>query len=113
MGRPILSLEIYKRELSDAGFVDIEERIFKRPSNTWPKDPRLKEIGMVSKPLEKETKRLKTRQFTCANMLNGYEGFTIGPFTRALGWSKSKVDILLAKSKSEWRDRSIHGHQKV
>lgn len=97
MGRPIPSFETYRKGLSDAGFVDIQERIFKRPSNTWPKDRRLKEIGM----------------FTCANMLDGYEGFTLGPFSRALGWSKLEVDILLAKSKAEWKDRSIHGYQKV
>lgn len=47
MGRPLLNLQKYKEGLSDAGFVDVEEKIFKRPSNPWPKEKKLKEIGMV------------------------------------------------------------------
>jgi hypothetical protein len=34
--------------MEEVGFVDVEERILKRPTNDWPKDPRMKEIGRVS-----------------------------------------------------------------
>ncbi len=46
--RPIPSVDAYKKGLEEAGFVDVEERVYKRPSNPWPKDPHLKEIGAVS-----------------------------------------------------------------
>jgi hypothetical protein len=39
--------------------------------------------------------------------------FTIGPFTRALHWTSFEVEVLVAKVKKEWRNRSIHGYQKV
>jgi hypothetical protein len=32
-----------------AGFVNVHAEEFKRPSNDWPKDPRFKEIGKVSR----------------------------------------------------------------
>lgn len=48
-GRPILPLEEYKRLMEDAGFVDVQQVIKKRPHNAWPKDKELKRIGMVKR----------------------------------------------------------------
>lgn len=33
--------------VKDAGFTDVHEHIIQRPTNDWPKDPKLKEIGLV------------------------------------------------------------------
>ena len=46
-GRSILPLEDYKRLMEDAGFIDVQQVIVKRPHNSWPKDKGLKRIGMV------------------------------------------------------------------
>jgi SAM-dependent methyltransferase len=35
----------YKRWLTEAGFEAVEQFVFKWPINTWPKDPKMKEIG--------------------------------------------------------------------
>lgn len=48
LGRPVPALEQYKPWIEQAGFVDVQERILRRPTNDWPKDPRMKEIGRVS-----------------------------------------------------------------
>jgi trans-aconitate methyltransferase len=48
IGRPVPKLEQYRQWLEQAGFVDVQERILRRPTNDWPKDPRMKEIGRVS-----------------------------------------------------------------
>ncbi|KAH0538535.1 hypothetical protein FGG08_004868 [Glutinoglossum americanum] len=96
LGRAIPPTDSYKVGMEAAGFVDVQERVYKRPSNTWPKDPRLKEIG----------------KFTYANHVEGLHAFTIGPFTRALGWTPLEVEVLLAKARAEWRSRAIHGYQK-
>lgn len=45
-GRPINSAESYKSQLADAGFTDIVETVYKWPTNHWPKDKKLKELGM-------------------------------------------------------------------
>lgn len=47
-GQSVPELGQYKKWLEEAGFVDVQERILKRPTNDWPKDPRMKEIGGVS-----------------------------------------------------------------
>lgn len=47
-GRPAPKAEQYKKWMEEVGFVDVEERILKRPTNDWPKDPKMKEIGRVS-----------------------------------------------------------------
>lgn len=47
-GRPVPKLEQYKQRLEQVGFADVQERILKRPTNDWPKDPKMKEIGKVS-----------------------------------------------------------------
>jgi ubiquinone/menaquinone biosynthesis C-methylase UbiE len=47
-GRPLLPIDSYKVMMESAGFVDVNEHILKRPSNTWPKDKDLKRLGMVS-----------------------------------------------------------------
>ena len=48
LGRSIPPVTQYKKFMEDAGFVDVQELYLKRPTNDWPKDRRLKEIGRVS-----------------------------------------------------------------
>lgn len=44
-GRPVPRATDYKYWLEAVGFAKIRETISKRPTNTWPKDRQLKEIG--------------------------------------------------------------------
>lgn len=46
LGRPANSAEPYKSQLEAAGFVDVVETKYIWPSNRWPKDRKLKELGM-------------------------------------------------------------------
>jgi hypothetical protein len=46
MGRPANSAELYKSQLEAVGFVDVEEKKYIWPSNRWPKDKKLKELGL-------------------------------------------------------------------
>lgn len=45
LGRSINSAEKYKAQMIAAGFVDVTEVRFKWPSNQWPRDKKLKEMG--------------------------------------------------------------------
>lgn len=49
MERPLPDVTEYKRLMEDAGFVEVQEHFYKRASNDWPKDPKMKEIGRVSR----------------------------------------------------------------
>lgn len=52
-------------------------------------------------------------QYTLTNHLNGLHAFTIGLFTRVIGWSVPEVEVFLAKCRKEWKDASIHAYQRV
>jgi hypothetical protein len=57
------------------------------PVGTWPRDKKLKELGMYQKE----------------NMILGVEAFTLAMFTRALNWSFEECQILIAETKNEFR----------
>lgn len=44
-GCPLDSPKFYKQQLTDAGFVNVKETIYKWPSNPWPRDKKFKEMG--------------------------------------------------------------------
>jgi SAM-dependent methyltransferase len=88
IGRRIPKIDEFPGMLEEAGFVDVHWEMVKRPVNDWPRDEKMKEIG----------------KFTCANFLEGLEGFTLGPFTRVLGWTADEARVLCAKVRKETRE---------
>ena len=94
-GRPVPRHTEYKQWFEEAGFVDVEEYLFKIPFNSWPKKKQLKEVG----------------KYQLINYSEGCEGLCIGLFTRVLHWQLAEVQVLLAKLRSEFRDRTIHAYQ--
>ncbi|KAF4980048.1 hypothetical protein FZEAL_3910 [Fusarium zealandicum] len=97
LGRPLDVPAQYKAMMEKAGFVDIEERHFKWPLNTWPKDPHYKEIGA----------------WNFANLDSGLEGLTLALFTRALKWSKEETLVFCAGVRKQLRDLRIHAYLPV
>lgn len=96
MGRPLGSdaCDLYVQQMHEAGFVDIQQRMFMWPSNGWPKDPFMKELG-------------RWNQINC---LDGLEGFCLALLTRALGWRKEEVDVFVAQVTKDFKDRKIHAY---
>ena len=43
--RPIHLVPDIKRMFVEAGFVDVQEKVFKIPLNGWPRCPRMKRLG--------------------------------------------------------------------
>ena len=39
------SAKHYRQQMVDAGFVNVQEKLYKWPINAWPRDARYKEIG--------------------------------------------------------------------
>lgn len=94
LGRPVDMAVKYKAMMEKAGFQDIVEKHFKWPLNTWPRDPRFKEIGA----------------WAFQNYDQGLEGLTLGLFTRTLGWSKEDILIFCAQVREQLRDRRVHAY---
>jgi hypothetical protein len=63
--------------MREVGFVDVQEVTFKLPLNGWPKDPRLKHIGMLWQ----------------RNLLEGVSAFSLGMFHRFMGKSVEEIEV--------------------
>jgi hypothetical protein len=63
----------------------------------WPKDPRLKEIGMYN--------RLQWEE--------GIEGWCVFLLTNHLHWMKEEVDVYLAHMRKALGDRSVHAYHEM
>lgn len=93
-GRRMNNVQHYKKWFQEAGFVDVEERKHYWPINSWPKNKRLKQIGM----------------WFMVDLLDAVEGMSMSLFTKILGWSREEVEVLLAGVRNDLKDRSIHGY---
>lgn len=96
-GRPNHLVPYYKTFFERAGFVDVVEKRFRWPLNTWPKDPYYKEIGA----------------WTRENLEVGIEGILMALYTRFLGWSQEEVLVFCAEFRAALRDRSVHAYSPV
>lgn len=70
---------------------NVDSRV-KIPIGSWPKDPKLKEIGGVQYYQE----------------LQAVDSYTPGVFSRVLKWSDTEIDTFITKVKAELEDPSIH-----
>ena len=85
-----------KKMVEEAGFVDVREDLYKVPVGRWPKDPRLKELGMYQREM----------------VLDSVEPYTLALLTRLRNWTQEECQVLIAKVKGEVKDPSFHGYAK-
>jgi hypothetical protein len=93
--RPLPKYDEHYAWFVKAGFVDIQQVFLKSPSNPWPKDKLLKEVG----------------KFQLVAHLEGLEGVTMGLLCRGLQWKADEVKVFMAKLRPELRSRAIHSYQ--
>ncbi|EXF84330.1 hypothetical protein CFIO01_08814 [Colletotrichum fioriniae PJ7] len=79
MGRPFVNVLSLVEIMREIGYVNVTYSTFKWPLNTWPKDEHYQTLG----------------HFNHENYMEGIEGFTLAPFSRALKWSREAVDMFL------------------
>jgi len=94
LGRSLTDAKQHKQRLLEAGFINVEEKMFKWPTNTWPKDRKHKEVGL----------------WTLANIDGGLEGLSMALLTRGCGWSKEEVLAFLAGVRRDMRNPRIHAY---
>ncbi|KAJ0290140.1 hypothetical protein CBS470a_004025 [Colletotrichum nupharicola] len=97
IGRSIESPSKHVDAIRTAGFVDVTVKRFAWPLNSWPKEKKLKEIGMLH----------------YVNLDLALEGLSLGLFTRALGWTRQEVLDLCAKARMDLKNRKIHAYWNV
>lgn len=82
--------------MEGAGFVDIQERIYKIPCNPLPKDPRLKKVGA----------------FELVQYRDHVSGIFLRGFTRGLGRSREEWEATIAQARTEVANKKIHAYIK-
>lgn len=128
-GKSLRNAKTWKDRMLRAGFENVEEHVYKvcyvarlpfltamlprvhvyhrlsliriwtiqLPHSPWPKDPKLREIG----------------RYHQVNMFESIASYSYAYFSRVLGWSRGKTELLLAGVRKELKDLSIHSRTDV
>ncbi|KAF5000555.1 hypothetical protein FGRMN_1722 [Fusarium graminum] len=91
-GTPLDSAPTWKAKMEAAGFESVHEEVRKLPIGTWPKDPKLKEIG----------------KFQAIQAVQAIESYTPQIFSNVLGWSQEEIQVSMAKARNEIKDPAVH-----
>jgi len=97
LGRPVNSMYKYHQQLVEAGYTNIVETKYKWPGNRWPKNPKLKELGM----------------YTHSMLGDSLTGLSQALFTRGLGWTMEELEVFLVDVRKEMKDTKIHCYYNV
>jgi len=120
----------YKQQLIEAGFENVTEVLYKWPQNTWPKDPKMKEIGKsliasasflhfsLCNPRIKRgavshlvlVLMEQTGAWHAENFTTGLSGLSMAAFTRGLGWTAEELEVFLVDVRKSMKDTKIHGY---
>lgn len=74
--------------MRDAGFENVQERIFHVPLGTWAKHPDLKRVGEYWRHI----------------LLEGAQAIALGPLTRGCGWTREQVEVFLIEVRKAYFD---------
>jgi hypothetical protein len=92
LGRDLSRGPRYKRYLADAGFVDIVEKQLAWPIGAWPRDEKMKQLGVWFKQ----------------DLLEGLQAWSMSPLTRGLGMTTTEVELLLMEVRNDINSRRLH-----
>ncbi|KAK8179957.1 S-adenosyl-L-methionine-dependent methyltransferase [Phyllosticta capitalensis] len=92
IGRTLQPGQHLERWMKDAGFSNVETRLFKLPLGAWPRDETYKQIGA----------------FNMVQTYEGLEAFILAIFTRVLGWTADEVQVFLAQARADLKRRDTH-----
>jgi hypothetical protein len=87
-----LSMERNPELLRDGGFENVEEKIWKVPIGTWPRDPVLKTIGLYNRSM----------------LYDALQAIAMAPLTRGLKWDPAQVELFLIEVRKSLMNSSIH-----
>ncbi|PQE20072.1 TAM domain methyltransferase protein [Rutstroemia sp. NJR-2017a BBW] len=88
--------ERQKEWMIQAGFVDVHDQVYKVPIGRWPKDKRLKEIGMYYQ----------------AQCLDAVEPISVALFTRVLGYSYEEAQVMMVGPRNDMKNPNAHVYMK-
>lgn len=84
----------WKDYLIAAGFTDVVETVLKIPTNPWPKDSKMKEIGAIE----------------LVHFRDGIRNIFARGYTQILGGDPAYFEVLIAKARQEVLNRKMHSY---
>lgn len=97
MGRNLSDSVNWGSYMREAGFVDIVEKRYYWGTNPW---------------VRGEKRKLQAA-WCQQNLLDGLNAMSMALFTRVLGWSMERIEVLLAGVRNDLKDRKIHAYAEV
>jgi SAM-dependent methyltransferase len=97
IGKDPLAAVNLKQWMKEAGFVNVTEKNFSVPANTWAKGEEQKIRGMMMSN----------------NLSEVAGGITTKIMTEVYGWSWEKVEVFLTDVRAGLKDKSLHGYVPV
>ncbi|KAJ3544246.1 hypothetical protein NM208_g3155 [Fusarium decemcellulare] len=97
LGRPFDEGVNHEKRLKEQGFVNVTRKSFKWPINTWPKDPKYKEIGL----------------WTLANIERNLESISTILLAHGLGMSQEEILVFISEVRAEMRNPRVHAYWEV
>ncbi len=94
LGRDFSAAKQHDKRFHEIGFVNVEKKLFKWPTNSWPKSKELKEVGL----------------WTLANIGAGLDAISMASLTRGLGMTKDEVLVYNSAVRKDLKDRKIHAY---
>ncbi|RDL40162.1 uncharacterized protein BP5553_00141 [Venustampulla echinocandica] len=80
--------------LRDAGFTNVEEKVFKIPIGVWPRNKTMKLIGLYMRSV----------------IYDGLQAISLGPFTRGLHWTPEEIEVFLISVRKALMNQATHSY---
>ncbi|KAM0353159.1 hypothetical protein ACHAO7_000080 [Fusarium culmorum] len=97
LGRPFSEAVNHETRLKEQGFINVTRKAFKWPTNTWPKDPKYKEIGL----------------WTLANIERNLESISSFLLGQGLNMSQEEILVFISQVRAEMRNTKVHAYWEV
>jgi SAM-dependent methyltransferase len=93
MGAPLDGPRQWAEQMRAAGFINVQDVVYKLPMGTWPRSKRLRTVG-------------KLEQIMITD--GGFEAYMLRGYTQILGGRPEDLQIILALARREVRDPNVH-----
>ncbi|QGI61413.1 hypothetical protein CEK26_005380 [Fusarium fujikuroi] len=97
LGSASIEFDTIKAIMQEVGFIDVFDKRFKWPTNSWPRDKKYKELGTWNN----------------YNSGNALESLTMASFSRAHGWSREEIITFLIDVRKDLNNPSIHAYNPI
>lgn len=90
----LLNLDNNRQRVLDAGFINVEEKVWKVPLGDWTKDLKMKTVGLYHRSV----------------VWDALQGAGMGACTRGLKWTFDEFEVFLTQVRRSMMDTSVHAY---